>query len=146
MGSTKETISVPGDPAGVEQLRLFVREVLGRLSLPEESVYHLELAVTEACINIIRYGYAQTSGDIGLAVWLEADRIYFEVRDSGRPFDPRQVEPPNLERYIREEIKGGFGVFFMRRLMEGLDYRREEGQNVLTMWKALRPSPAPPPD
>jgi anti-sigma regulatory factor (Ser/Thr protein kinase) len=137
MVGLKETITVPGNMAGVEQVRVFLRGFIARMSLPEEPAYHLELAVTEACLNIIRYAYAESTGEIGLSVWLSSGRIYFEIRDSGLHFDPRQVRPPDLDRYIREGIKGRFGVFFMRRLMEGLDYRREKGENVLTLWKTL---------
>ena len=138
----KDTITVPGDLAGVEQVRLFVKGVIDRLFLAEELAYHLELAVIEACLNIIHYAYADRQGEIRLAAWPEAGRIYLEIKDTGRPFDPRQVEPPDLDRYMREGVKGGFGVFLMRRLMDGLDYRREEGQNVLTLWKTLPPSGA----
>jgi anti-sigma regulatory factor (Ser/Thr protein kinase) len=144
MANLNEKITVPGDMSGVEQVLLFLKSLIGRLNLSEELAYHLELAVTEACLNIIRYAYAESRGEVHLSVWLEAGRIYFEIRDSGRYFDPREVEPPDLDRYIREGVKGGFGVFLMRRLMEGLDYRREEGQNVLTLWKSLPPTGASP--
>jgi len=137
MVSLKETITVPGNMAGVEQVRVFLRGIMARLSLAEEPAYHLELAVTEACLNIIRYAYAEGAGNIGLSVWLSSGRIYFEIRDNGLHFDPRQVQPPDLDRYIREGVKGRFGVFLMRRLMDGLDYRRKKGENVLTLWKAL---------
>ncbi|HEX9902900.1 MAG TPA: ATP-binding protein [Acidobacteriota bacterium] len=137
MVSLNEKIAVPGDMSGVDQALLFLKGLAGRLNLSEELAYYMELAVSEACINIIRYAYAESRGEIHLSAWLKAGRIYFEIRDSGRYFDPREVEPPDLDRYIREGVKGGFGVFLMRRLMDGLDYRREEGENVLTLWKAL---------
>jgi len=142
MEPENQAITVPGDLTGVEQVRLFVKGITDRLFLPEELAYHLELAVIEACLNIIRYAYTDRKDEIRLAAWLEAGRIYFEIRDTGHPFDPRHVEPPDLDRYIREGVKGGFGVFLMRRLMEGFDYRREKGQNVLTLWKSLPPSGA----
>jgi len=132
-----ETITVPGNMAGVEQVRLFLRGIITRLSLAEEPAFHLELAVIEACLNIIRYAYAESTGEIRLSVRLSSGRIYFEIRDSGLHFDPRQVQPPDLDRYIRDGVKGRFGVFLMRRLMDGLDYRREKGENILTLWKTL---------
>lgn len=137
MMGLNEKIVVQGDMAGVALVRLFLKDIAVRLNLPAEPTYHLELAVTEACLNIIRYAYAQGQGEIRLWARLDGGRLTIEIRDDGHPFDPRDVEPPDPDRYVRDGVKGGFGVHLMRTLMEGLDYRREEKQNVLTLWMTI---------
>jgi anti-sigma regulatory factor (Ser/Thr protein kinase) len=141
MAGLNEKIVIHSDMAGVELVRLFLKDIALRLDLPAEPAYHLELAVTEACLNIIRYAYAQGPGEIRIWARLDAGCLTIEIRDDGRPFDPRDVEPPDLDRYVRDGIKGGFGVHLMRSLMEGLDYRREEKQNVLSLWMTIPSAP-----
>ena len=40
-----------------------------------------------------------------------------------------------MREMLSGERMGGLGIFLARRLMDGFDYRREAGQNVLTMSK-----------
>jgi anti-sigma regulatory factor (Ser/Thr protein kinase) len=55
--------------------------------------------------------------------------------DSGIPFDPRSVPKPDIDRLILSRRTGGLGIYLARTLMDGFDYRREDGQNVLTLTK-----------
>jgi anti-sigma regulatory factor (Ser/Thr protein kinase) len=36
---------------------------------------------------------------------------------------------------VSREQMGGLGIFLARKLMDGFSYRREDGQNVLVMYK-----------
>ena len=133
----KETLVVCGDLRCVDEARRFVRGIAGRLNMPDEKVYHLDLAIVEACTNIARHAYPDLKGEINLASWTSEGRLWLEIRDDGPAFDPLEVEEPDLERYIREGKKGGFGCFLIRSLVDGAAYRRENEQNVLTVWMKL---------
>ncbi len=135
--SLRETLVVCGDLSCVDEARRFVRGIAGRLNMPDDKTYHLDLAVVEACTNIARHAYPGRKGDIHIASWTSEGLLYFEVRDDGPAFDPLEVEEPDLERYMREGKKGGFGCFLIRSLVDGLTYRRENEQNVLTLWMKL---------
>jgi serine/threonine-protein kinase RsbW len=109
------------------------------LGLNEEDAYKVELSLVEMCSNIMRYAYPRDKGEIVLSVWHEEGKFYLEVRDSGVPFDPRQVKRPTLEEMISREQMGGLGIFLARKLMDGFLYRREDDQNVLVMYKKAEP-------
>ena len=83
----------------------------------------------EICVNIIRYAYPETRGEIHLKNWKENKKFYLEISDEGIPFDPRVAEEPDLEKMISNGKKGGFGIFLARKLMDGFDYKREKNQN-----------------
>jgi anti-sigma regulatory factor (Ser/Thr protein kinase) len=34
-------------------------------------------------------------------------------------------------------MRGGFGIYLSKTLMDGFEYKRESGQNVLTVFKTL---------
>jgi len=129
------TLTVRGELRELDKVRAFLKKNLAGLDLNEEDTYKVELSLVEMCSNIMRYAYPGERGEIVVSAWHEEGRFYLEVRDSGVPFDPRQVKRPTLEEMINREQMGGLGIFLARKLMDGFLYRREDDQNVLVMYK-----------
>lgn len=132
-----KTLTISGDLASVAKVRDFVRETLHGLPLSEKDIFRIDLSLVEVCINIVLYAYPREKGRIILSSWREPRRLFYEVRDSGLPFDPRRMKRPDLKEIMRAARKGGFGIFLSKTMMDGFDYRREDGQNVLTLSKRL---------
>jgi sigma-B regulation protein RsbU (phosphoserine phosphatase) len=137
--SSLRTLIIPSDLAEVAKVRDFVKESLEGLPLMDKDVFRIDLSLVEVCINIVLYAYPREKGQVALQSWHEPGRVYFEVRDSGIPFDPRAMKKPNLKKIVRTARHGGFGIFLSRTMMDGFTYKREDGQNVLTLFKKLRP-------
>ena len=132
-----ETLKIASDLAEVERVRGFLRESLEGLHLTENAYYIIELSLLEICINIIRYAYPEEKGEIFLKTWEEDEKIFLEIRDKGIPFDPTESEAPDIDEILRNERKGGLGIFLARELMDGFSYERKSDQNVLTMYKTV---------
>ena len=62
-------------------------------------------------------------------------RITF--RDWGIPFDPLAKTDPDISLSVEEREIGGLGIFMAKKVMDTMDYRYENGQNVLTMTKKI---------
>ncbi len=94
----------------------------------------IEIAAEEAFVNIIRYAYKfDKPGDLQLSFHETANkRVEIEFRDRGVPFDPTSMTEPDTELSISERKIGGLGVLFIRRMVDGLSYRRQGDQNILT--------------
>ena len=133
------TLTVQSELRELDKVRGFLKKNLADLDLNEEEIYRVELSLVEMCSNIMRYAYPAGKGEIVINLWHEEGRFYLEVRDSGLPFDPRQVKRPTLEEMISREQMGGLGIFLARKLMDGFLYRREDDQNVLIMYKKAEP-------
>lgn len=83
--------------------------------------YLVELAVIEACTNIIRYAYPPSfPGNLGIFLKGEGERIEILLLDQGVAFDPASIHPPDLQ----ESKEGGYGIFLMRKIMGSVTYRR----------------------
>jgi anti-sigma regulatory factor (Ser/Thr protein kinase) len=132
-----KTLTVVSDLAELDKIRAFLKENLSSLAISENDYYAIELSMLEICVNIIRYAYPQDRGEIHLKTWEENDKFYLEISDNGISFDPSSVEDPDLEKMISNGQKGGFGIFLARKLMNGFDYKRENDQNILTIFKKL---------
>jgi len=135
----RETRVFKADLSGVERARAYIKDVAARLELAEDMAFRVELALVEVWTNIVRHAFAAGEGDFRVACWQEESLLFFEIRDAGAPFDPRDFKEPDLERYRNGGGGGGFGCFLISRLMDGVDYRRHGGENVLTLWKSLSP-------
>jgi serine/threonine-protein kinase RsbW len=124
------------DLAQLERIGEFMVTVLREFGLEEQKIFNLQLAVDEACSNIIKYGYAAATGGekkIRIRCSRREGAIAVEITDKGKPFDPTTVAPPDLEGCLEEREIGGLGIYFMKKLTDAISYAYKDGQNVLTM-------------
>lgn len=98
----------------------------------------LELILDEVLTNIASYAYGDgMAHEIVLDVERTRTGICLELRDDGRPFDPRGIAAPDLDAGLEERDFGGLGMHFVRTLVDDIAYSREKGWNVLRLTKAL---------
>lgn len=133
----EETITIHSELAELPKIRNFLRKSLKSFPLSEEVYYSFELALVEICINIIRYAFPQEKGQIHVKIWIQDRTIFLEIRDKGIAFDPTKAKKPVIKDIMRKEQKGGLGIFLSKKLMDGFEYRRESGQNILTINKSI---------
>lgn len=125
-------------PAELGQLPVFldhVRQTTQITGLAEAQGTRLELAVEEALVNVFNYAYARqpNPGAVTCRVGVEADGLTVEIVDEGPPFDPLARPDPDTALTLEQRQPGGLGIFMIRQLTDEVSYRREEGQNVLTI-------------
>ena len=93
----------------------------------------IELAAEEALVNIFRYAYPEAPGDVEMICKEEAGRLTIEIIDSGIPFDVTAMPEPRIADGVHDREPGGLGVFFIKKVMDEVRYRRENDQNILTL-------------
>ena len=109
--------------------------------LPEDDVANIQLVLDEMVINVIRHGYEDV-GDrdrhhIHISLTLNGGLLTIELRDRARAYDPREAPAPRFDLPLEQRGAGGLGVHIVKSIMETLDYRREGGENVVTLTKRL---------
>ena len=118
----------------------FITKVMRQIDAKERSISEVQLAVDEACTNVIRHAYSERKDVITITLELVDEDLIVTIIDRGKPFEPSSIPPPDLEADVDERKIGGLGIYFMRKLMEDVSYSfdAEEG-NKLTMRKHLMP-------
>ena len=53
------------------------------------------------------------------------------------PFNPLDREDPDITLSAEEREIGGLGIFLCKQMMDSLNYRYEDGNNILTMTKKI---------
>lgn len=138
--STQFEATFRNDTAHLSEIRQFVRDKARAVGFPDESIDNIELAVDEACANIMEHAYPPGVLDPGLHLTIlhEADRFTVVISDRGETFDPSKVKPPVMKEYISEYRVGGLGIYLMRTLMDQVDYHIQPGiKNEVRMVKFL---------
>jgi serine/threonine-protein kinase RsbW len=133
---SRRTLTIRATLSEIDKARSFLREFLAPFSLDEEEFFKLELALVEICVNISRYAYDGETGTIVVTLSTQPG-FCIEIRDSGRPFDPRLVPPPDLDNLVASGRRGGLGVYLARSLVDEFSYKREGGENVITLSHCL---------
>lgn len=132
-----DTLRLPGRFESLPKIGEFVVNAARATGLDERSIYAVELAVDEACSNIIDHAYGgEDIGELECEVSVQADRLIIILRDNGRPFDPEAIPDPNVGISIDELKPRGVGFFLMRKMMDEVRYTYSpETGNTLIMVK-----------
>ncbi len=133
---------IPSQYKAIRKACHTVAEAAESAGLGSDAVFHVQLAVDEACTNVVEHAYEGGSeGEIHISWGTEriAGIDYFVVRieDRGKCFDPADVPPPTMSTDPRELQIGGLGIYLMRKMMDRVEYRLGPDTNVLTMYKRL---------
>lgn len=121
-------------PASMDKLHLMLKFVIdyGKIiGFQNHHLLKLELAMEEALVNIISYGYIdRQDGQIEITCSTLEKGIRIVIRDQGVAFNPvAEVTDPTPEH------PGGYGLFFIRNIMDSIEYEREGDTNVLRLEK-----------
>ena len=57
--------------------------------------------------------------------------------DSGKPFDPLALEDPDVTLSVEERGVGGLGIFLVKKTMDAVNYKYENGRNILQIEKRI---------
>lgn len=132
-------LELPATYTYLNVLGTCLSEVIARVDdLTDSSTiaYNIQLAVHEACTNIIDHAYGGPCGErIGIAMTVQPSprQLIVELHDTGRSFDPDQVPQPTLD----DVQVHGYGLFLMRELMDEVTYAPQPGNNRWRLVKYL---------
>ena len=127
-------LSISGRFDQLERVCEFVEHSAREAGLGEEGVGRCQLAVDEACTNIIEHGYGgEGRGSIDLVCQVREDELVITIQDHARPFDPSGVPLPKLNATVDEVKVGGLGLYFMRQVMDAVEFSYEGGGNKLVL-------------
>ncbi len=137
------SITLKSDLPELRRLAAEIEDFGRACGLDRESVLKLNLVLEELTANIILHGYRGEGGHfIHIRLELMNQELCVQIEDEAEPFDPLQQKMPDIDRPLEKRPIGGLGIFFVRRLTDELDYRREHGRNILTMKQRIAPAVA----
>jgi len=112
-----------------------IAKELDRYSGDRETLaYHINLALTEATVNAIKYGKNSNPDKmVRIMIKVSDEEIGIKVYDHGQGFDINSVPSPNFEA----PDDRGRGIFLIKSLMDSVCYQQLPNGNILEMTKKL---------
>ena len=131
-------ITIPAQPDRLYDVLAFVGEAMRGAGIDETSQNNINIAVEEIFVNIANYAYPDGEG--GVTVRLSAGSGQFTARfiDRGTRYDPLAKPDPDTSLPAMERDIGGLGILMVKKLMDQVEYRYEDGMNILTLQKSWR--------
>ena len=114
-------------------------EFLEALECPLKAQMQLDVAVDELFGNIAQYAYPDGTGSVTVRFDHDeaARMVSVTFVDSGVPFDPLKQRDPDVSLSIDDRKEGGLGIFMVKKTMDHMVYRHEDGCNLLTIYKRI---------
>ncbi len=112
------SLGLPRDEESVPVVRHICRDALVELGAVRDCVGDVELAVTEACTNVLKHA-AGTGNEYEVTVAIVEDHCVIRVIDSGSGFDHASVDRVNA---VGSAEESGRGVFLMAALVDQLEF------------------------
>ena len=126
-------LCLPRDEASVPVVRHLCRDSLLKLGVSEDCVSDIELAVTEACTNVLDHA-AGTRDEYEVLVEVKPDTCEIRVIDTGTGFEHAEIGLSTSAH----SAESGRGIFLMRALVDDLDFVSEpERGTIVRLVKSL---------
>lgn len=133
-------LTIAATVENIEAVTAFVDEQLEALNCPMKAQMQIDIAIDELFSNIAHYAYNPDVGEATVRVEVMEDPLSVVITfiDGGVPYDPLTQADPDTTLSAEERAIGGLGIFMVKKTMDEITYRYENGSNILSIRKNLR--------
>jgi anti-sigma regulatory factor (Ser/Thr protein kinase) len=138
--SQKYSLNVDSRFERLAEIADFVADAACACGLNNAQTYDVQMAVDEACTNVIEHAYrGKPDGTLDIVCERRGKEFVVTIQDYGAQFDPREIKLPKTSDPLSKRSIGGLGLFFMRKLMDRVEFDFAPGRgNRLTMAKKIK--------
>ena len=134
----QQVLRMINDSKNLSLVRKRLASFIEESPFPRAARNRIILAVDEAIANVVEHAYGSEKGLIQITLTLDEEKLEIGVCDHGADFKPVIKENPDIKKHIQLGLKGGLGMFLMRRVMDEVVYSTNtQYQNNLAMIKFL---------
>jgi sigma-B regulation protein RsbU (phosphoserine phosphatase) len=134
-----KNLTLPNDVQEVPRLAAFVEDICEVAGFDMGTTMKMNLAIEEAVVNVMNYAYPSgVKGEVRIEAGVREGYVEFVISDDGTPFNPTEVEDADTTLSAEERQIGGLGIFLVKHIMDIVEYKYVDGQNVLTLRKNLQ--------
>ena len=131
-------IRLQNDLSEIGRMAEIVQEFGRTHSFGKDVVEEINLALEELISNIILHGYgSEENRGIDVSLDLVGDTLHIVITDDAQPFNPLEIDDPDIDLPVEERQIGGLGVFLTKQVMDKLEYEVRDGRNVVLLEKQV---------
>lgn len=123
----------------ITQVTEFIEAELEKVNCPMKTTIQINIAVDELYSNIVRHGYPNKKGPVTVKfIFHDNPRtVFIRFEDEGIPYNPLTKDDPDITLSAEERSIGGLGIFVVKKTMDDMKYKYENGKNILTIKKNI---------
>jgi len=107
-------------------------------NLHNELQLDILLVLEELVANIISYAFDDNAEHkIVIRLAVNNKTLAVKIEDDGKAFNPLDYPTPDITKPLEQRKAGGLGIFFVKELMDSIEYERKENKNILTITKSV---------
>lgn len=130
-GAETETSVIEANVKNINQVLNFVEQDMAIKNISPKIQNKIMIATEEIVSNIVQYAYHQ-GGFFRFKTQIINGIYNLHFVDNGAAYDPsKQKIDKNLNLTAEEREVGGLGIFLVKQMADYMEYKRENGQNVL---------------
>lgn len=114
-------LQAPATAESLPVVRQALRSLGDTLDAEREALEDAELALTEACANVVEHAYPDAEGEVEVSLLSREAEMLARVRDSGCGMPARELERP---------AGRGYGMVMIEGIARSLEVRVEDGTEV----------------
>jgi serine/threonine-protein kinase RsbW len=131
-------LSIPADLSAIPAITDFIVQCAEAAGLGDEAIYHCRLSVEEIFTNIVEHGYVNdASGTVEIVCRVTDQAFLITLIDDAPAFDPLALPDPDPSVPLWERQGGGWGIYFVKKFMDRVEYHYHANRNYLLMEKRL---------
>ena len=132
----KTVLKIPPDTQHLDHVIDFISSFLSRNGFDKKSIAQISIAAEEIFTNICRYACLSPSAYVKIDLSMQKNtRAIICFIDGGTAFDPLKATTPDTSLTANKRQEGGLGIYLMQKLVSYVDYKYENGMNILTIVK-----------
>ncbi len=145
--SVSAELTVKAETENLPQVQEFVTSFLERNDASAKAIMQIDISVEEIFVNIASYAYGADSAEntckIVCGISSSEKAFYLTFIDRGKPYDPLKKSDPTLGLAPSEMKEGGWGIYMVKQLVDGIEYEYEyeyeysDGCNKLRLKKYI---------
>lgn len=121
-------IQIPSIIENIRVVESFIDNSKEKFNIEDDIYGNIMVAVTESVNNAIRHGNKfDKDKNVFLSLFVEDNKLRFEIQDEGVGFNYDQLEDPTAPENL--ENPGGRGIFLMRNLSDEVNFMND-GRSV----------------
>ena len=128
------TLEVSSSLENLEKIGNFIESSMKQLGVEQAPIiYKMQLAVDEACTNIMKHAYKDKEGPIKITCFIKDNDLRVVIKDWGNAFNPEDIPEPDTDAPLDQRKVGGLGLFLMKSFVDRVKYTfdSKEGNELL---------------
>lgn len=131
-------ITIQAEKDNLDKLHKFIDSEFKDGDYSEGFIRQIKIIVDEIFTNISSYAYSNdSSGPKNMKLIIDQNpyEILLRFEDSGVPYNPLLSKTPDITLSVEERNIGGLGLFLVKNMSDNIDYKYEQGKNILIVIK-----------